>query len=248
MTVTELYQKLEEWLSPELSCDWDNDGLMVCPDGEAEVKRVLLTLDVTAAAADHAAERGFDLIVSHHPLIFRPLKTLSDPRLIALVRSRIAVMSFHTRLDAAAGGVNDALAACLGLSDTERFTAEGIGVIGTLPEPLSPEAFAAKAKTVLGSPKLETIFTDRPCRRVAVVGGDGKDFVGEAALAGADTYLTGSMSYNSMTDAEALGMNLIAAGHFETENPVLRPLADRIDALLGRRACELFFSNRIAVL
>ena len=247
MTVTELYRKLDERFPSSLSCDWDNDGLMVCPDGDAAVKRVLFTLDVTEGAVRYAAENGFGLIVSHHPLIFHPLKTLSDPRLIRLVREGISVMSFHTRLDAADGGVNDALASVLGLTGTERFTPCGIGVIGTLPEPLCPEAFAGKIKSALGAPKLETILTDRPCRRVAAVGGDGKEFLSDAAAAGADTYVTGSLSYNAMTDAESLGMNLITAGHFETEQPVLRPLAAEIDGLLGRPACEIFVCSRITI-
>ena len=143
--------------------------------------------------------------------------------------------------------MNDVLASLFSLKETRRFHEEGIGVIGTLPEPMTPASFADKVKTALGSPKLETILTNRPCRRIAVVGGDGKDFLTAAAEAGADTYLTGSLSYNSMLDAETLGMNLIAAGHFETENPVLSFLAALTDAAVGRPVCDMFDCRVAAV-
>lgn len=248
MTVTELFSKLEERIPRALSCEWDNDGLMCCPDPQAEVKKVLFTLDVTEQAVDYAVAGGFDLIVSHHPMIFRPLKGITDPKYVKLIRNGITVMSFHTRLDAKEGGVNDVLASLFDLRDTVRLNGEGIGVVGTLPQAMPPADFAALVKETLCCPKLEVILTGRPCHRIAVVGGDGKDFLGDAALAGADTYLTGSMSYNSMTDGEALGMNLLAAGHYETEQPVLTALAADIQAIAGGVAYEIFPCNRIAVL
>ena len=225
MKVLELYRALEERIPRTLSCPWDNDGLMLCPDGNAEVKKVLFTLDVTDEAVDYAMARRFDLIVSHHPMIFRPLKGIIDPKYLKLIQNGIAVMSFHTRLDAVEGGVNDVLASFFGLTDTARFTEDGIGIIGTLPAALSAEALVSLVKTKLGSPKIEAILSNRPCFRLAVVGGDGKDFIEAAAQAGADAYLTGSMSYNSMTDGKTLGMTLLAAGHYETENPVLSRLS-----------------------
>jgi dinuclear metal center YbgI/SA1388 family protein len=248
MTVFELYQKLEERMPRSLSCAWDNDGLMLCPNGDATVKKVLFTLDVTEAAVDHAIAGGFDLIVSHHPMIFRPLKEITDPKYVKLIQKGISVMSFHTRLDAVSGGVNDVLASLFGLADTASFTEEGIGVIGTLPESLSAEALASLVKKTLGSHKIEAILSARPCRRLAVVGGDGKDFIEAAAKAGADAYLTGNMSYNSMTDGEALGITLIAAGHYETENPVLPRLADWVTEITGGVEAEIFACNRIHII
>jgi len=248
MTVSVLYEKMEELIPRALSCEWDNDGLMCCPDPEAEVNKVLFTLDVTAQAVDYAVAEGFDLIISHHPMIFRPLKGITDPKYVKLIRNGVTVMSFHTRLDAKEGGVNDVLASLFDLQDTVHFNGEGIGVIGTLPTAMAPTDFAALVKSVLHCPKLEVILTDRPCHRIAVVGGDGKDFLGDAALAGADTYLTGSMSYNSMTDGEALGMNLLAAGHYETEQPVLTALAADVQTITDGVAYEIFSCNRITIL
>jgi len=248
MTVAKLYERLEELLPRSLSCEWDNDGLMCCPDPDAEVKRVLFTLDVTAQAVDYAVAGGFDLILSHHPMIFRPLTGITDPRFIKLIQNGVSVMSFHTRLDAKEGGVNHVLAELLGLEDVVRLGEGGVGVVGNLPRAMKPDAFAALVKRALKSPKLEVVLTDRPCQRVAVVGGDGKDFLGDAAAIGADTYLTGSLSYNSMTDGEAFGMTLIAAGHYETENPVLPRLVEWVNEITGGVAYEIFACNRICVL
>ena len=108
MKTRELYNKLEERIPRSLSCQWDNDGLMCCPDGNKEVKRVLIALDVTGAVVDYAKNNGYDVIISHHPFIFNGLKSVDDEgyisaKLISLIKSDIAVISFHTRLDAVEG-------------------------------------------------------------------------------------------------------------------------------------------------
>ena len=112
MTVKELYEKLDKRIPKELSEPWDNDGLMCSPDTSLEVKKALLTLDVTEEIVDFAIERSYDLIISHHPLIFRPVSHITEDnhvarKLIKLINNGISVFSFHTRLDKAEGGVND---------------------------------------------------------------------------------------------------------------------------------------------
>ena len=248
MRVAELYARLSAEIPDHLSCDWDNDGLMCCPDYGAEVKRVLLTLDVTDDAVDYAVAGGYDTIVSHHPMIFRKLKGITEPKHIKLILNGIAVMSFHTRLDLVEGGVNDVLAARFALRETARFTAEGIGVIGTLPGPLAPSVFAEQIKKTLGVPMMETIMTDTPCHRVAVVGGDGKDFVPEVLASGADTYLVGALNYNTLSDLLGRGVNVFVAGHYYTEQPVLAALADRVCRLDSTIVCTVFECNRIRIL
>ena len=116
MNVKELYGFLNEKIPPSLSCDWDNDGLMCCADETKEIRRVLIALDMTAEVIKKAIAEGYDLILSHHPLIFSPLRAVTPMdhiarRFIDLIRADIAAMSFHTRLDAVEGGVNDILAA-----------------------------------------------------------------------------------------------------------------------------------------
>ncbi len=245
MTVTELYRRLEERIPPSLSCEWDHDGLMCCPEPSRQASKVLLTLDVTEEAAAYAAENGFDVILSHHPMIFRPLPALVLPKLIRLVRDGITVMSFHTRLDRLDGGVNTVLAERLGLTDAVPFSEEGIGLIGTLEEPADPAVFANRVKAALGCPFLEWVEAPRLCSRVAVVGGDGKDCLSDAVRAGCDTYLTGSMSYNAMTDAAELGIHVMTAGHYFTENPVLDRLRGMLEEIDGSIVSERFECNLI---
>ncbi len=157
MTIRQLYEILNTTVPTALSCEWDNDGLMCCPDGEREVYRVLVTLDVTADAVRAAIERNCDLILSHHPLIFKGLRAIDgeDPvsaKVLTLIAHNIAVASFHTRLDTVKGGVNDVLATALGLRDVIPFGEEGIGRIGTLPEETTAERFAQKVKETLHAP------------------------------------------------------------------------------------------------
>ena len=109
------------------------------------MKKVLLSLDATEGAVEYAAENGFDAVVTHHPLIFRPIKTVSDSRFMSLIKNDIAVFSFHTRLDAVDGGVNTALSELLGITDTERFGDDGLGVFGNV-SPMTAREFVLMAK------------------------------------------------------------------------------------------------------
>ncbi len=227
MTVTELYSVLNDLIPRELSCSWDNDGVMCLPNGDKCVKKVLLSLDATSGAVEYAAKNGFDLIVTHHPLIFRPIKSVSDNRFMTAIKNDISVFSFHTRLDAVEGGVNTALAEFLGLTDTERFGDDGLGVIGSVHE-MTDREFVIKAKTLLGAAKADAVLFDKTVRRVAVVGGDGEHYIPYAHAAGADLYISGRLSYNDMTDASVYGMSMAALGHFHTENPVLDKLEKMI--------------------
>ena len=232
MTVNELYQILDTAMPRSLSCSWDNDGLMLCPDGHKKVSRALVCLDVTADAVEKAIDGGYDVIISHHPFIFSGLKYITEEdfiarKALALIKRNIAVMSFHTRLDAVDGGVNDTLAALFGLSDVERFGKEGeeIGRVGHLPEEMELSDFAALVKEKLSADVVTFAGRGRKVRRVALLGGGGDDFVGEAIRAGADTYLTGTLSYHDLADADDNVINLVEAGHFFTEHPICEMLA-----------------------
>ncbi len=247
MTVTELYRSLENLIPRELSCSWDNDGAMCLPNGSKEVKKVLLSLDATDGAVEYAAKNGFDVIVTHHPLIFRPIKAVSDNRFVTAIKNDISIFSFHTRLDAVDGGVNTALAELLGLTDTERFGDDGLGVIGNV-EPTTDREFVAFAKEKLGTPKAEAVLFDKIVTRVAVVGGDGEHYISAANAAGADLYISGRLSYNDMTDAHVYGMSMAALGHFHTENPVLDKLEKMIKVTDPAIVTEKFNCNVIETL
>lgn len=253
MTVRELYAYLNEKIPPALSCAWDNDGLMCCPDGGREVRRVLITLDVTAEAVRHAIAGGYDLIVSHHPMIFKGLKAIEDEnhiadKAISLIRAGVSVMSFHTRLDAVSGGVNDTLAALLGLTNVEPFGEEGIGRVGDLEKETSLAALAESVKRLLGAPAVAFSDGGRAIRRVAVLGGAGGDDVALAAAAGADAYLSGTLGYHDLVDAPEQGMSLLAAGHYYTEAPVCAVLAAWIAEADPTLTCDIFHSANVTVI
>ncbi len=250
MTISRLYAFLNEKIPPSLSCDWDNDGLMCASDMGREVRRVLVALDITGAAVEEAIRGGYDAIVSHHPLIFSPLRALTPDdhvakKIMRLIREGIAAMSFHTRLDAVEGGVNDRLAALLGLEGVIPFGNGGaaIGRIGELPAAVTLADFAACVKSALGGASVIASDAGLPVRRVALLGGSGSDEVAAARAAGADTYLTGELKHNYLTDAPDFGINLVAAGHFHTENPVCEVLRELLLSADPALTVTLFHSD-----
>lgn len=227
MTVRELYEMLSDRIPEDLREEWDNDGIMCCADDLAHVNRVLVTLDVTEEIVDYAIDNGFDLILSHHPLVFKPVKAI-DPenhvarKLIKLIKAGVSVISLHTRADKVRGGVNDCLARILGLFDIEPFGDDCLGRIGHLERETSLEDFAARVKSALGIEKVMVSDAYSPVYSIALVGGDGKGYIGEAIEMGADTYLSGRIGYNTMEEAAEMGINLIEAGHYATEFPVTK--------------------------
>ncbi len=247
MNVRMLYQKLNEKIPESLRCEWDNDGLMVCPDPDREVKKVLITLDCTDDAISFADEHSFDLIVSHHPLLFRPIPSLTDPKLIQLVKRDISGFSFHTRLDAMDGAVNDVLASVLGLEETVPFGECGMGRIGYLQEKLKFEDFVSDLKDCLDVPAVSAVKCSAYTERVAVLGGSGKDYVKDAELAGADTFVTGEGGHHLLTDASEGNMNIVIAGHYHTEQPVCSLLRRMVLAEDPRIVTEIFESNKIMI-
>lgn len=243
MTVSQLYAALDARIPRAYSCAWDNDGLSCCPDPDAAVTGVLVCLDLTEETVSLAKARGYNVILTHHPQLFRPLKAVAgndtaSRKVITLIQSGISAMSFHTRLDALPGGVNDTLAAALGLVDVTPFgDADGedgnaagmpVGRIGSLPEAESFEVFCARVKTALRLPAVIAADCGKPVRRVAVLGGAGDDDVSAARAAGADVYVTGELRYHQLCDAPFSGMSLVYAGHYHTEYPVLSVLSDMV--------------------
>ena len=250
MTVREFYGALCAIVPRELGCDWDKDGLNVCPDPEREVKKVLVALDATTAVVDKAVAEGYDVVFSHHPMLWEGLRTVDaddcvGAKVIKLCKSGVSAMSFHTRIDAAEGGVNDILASLLGLEDVEIFGIESIMRVGNLPAPMSAAEFAARAKNALGSPAVLCSDAGRLVHRVAVVGGSGKDEIGVALAAGADTFLTGELKYSQLS--EPIGINLLVAGHFYTENPICRRLCELVANVAPDAQTDIVKSCKVTV-
>lgn len=233
-TVKEVYQYLDGKAPFYSQLGFDNAGFLV---GRADkpVHRILVALDITEQVAKEAAEIQADLIVSHHPVIWEGAKSVTDEtilgrKLLALISNDIAAVCAHTNLDAAAGGVNDSLAATLGLQDTQLLktygvyadgTPFGIELIGTLPgEAVALVEFAALVKEKLGANGVRFVDAGRPVHKVAVGGGSCSSSLKDVFAAGCDTFVTADIKYDSFLDAKALGLNLIDAGHYPTENVV----------------------------
>lgn len=252
MTVEQLFRFFEDKFPKELSASWDNDGLSCAPDPQREVGRVLVALDATEEAVEYAARGGFDVLLTHHPLLFRGVKALTPmgavPRkLLRLALAGVSAMSFHTRLDAVTGGVNDILAAKLGLHDVAPFAPDGevpCGRIGTLAAPMEAEDFAAKVKAVLGAPFV-LLSGSGKVERVALCGGEGGDFLEAARTLGADLFLAGRIGYHRMLDAPEDGMVTIEAGHYATEFPVCEYLAQLVKQADHAITVEILKTDKI---
>lgn len=224
---------LYSWAPRELAMEWDNVGLLVGDSG-AEVRRILVSLDITEKVAAEAIEKGADLIVAHHPLMncaWHKVQHVTggdaQGRIItALLRNGISAICMHTNLDAAEGGVNDALAEKLGLSDTKPLTEEKIGRVGVLKSEKPLVEFLQDVIQYLGCNGLRYTDCGKPVRRVAVGGGACGDYIAQAAAMGCDTFVTSDLSYHEFLDTTAL--NLIDAGHFPTENVVCGVVAARL--------------------
>lgn len=215
MTVGEIYAFLQGHAPFETAEEYDNVGLLVgSPD--MPVCRILVTLDITPAAVRAAEEAGAGLIISHHPVIFSPLRRLDAecvPYLLA--RAGIAAICAHTNLDRAAGGVNDLLADLLGLADVQT-AADGLCRTGRLPESLPPRDFAAFVGRLLGTP-VRMRAGDMPVTRVAVCSGAGGDFLLPLLKKGGITAaVTGELKHHEWL-ALPPGITVVEAGHYHTE-------------------------------
>lgn len=231
-TVTHIYDAIDRLAPFWLTMDFDNTGILV-GDRNREIACALLALDCTPAVVEQARQLGAQLIITHHPVIFHPLKRVNEDAVVyQLIRSDIAVISAHTNLDIAQGGVNDALASAIGLRDCRGLellneqTGAWLGRIGTLPEPLSPEAFAAHVKSCLNAASVKFAATPRAIRTVALCSGSGADCLDAAISAGADALLTSEVKQHEYLAATAAGISIFDAGHFDTEDIVIEPLRD----------------------
>ena len=239
MRVNDIAKIIESDFPTSLSFDRDNVGLLV-GDGEAEVQTALLTCDVDCGVVDEAIEKGANLIVSHHPLMFHPTRrmTESDPEqrtICKMIRAGISMYAAHTNLDAACGGINDYMAYLTGIGDTsvadvvctnERGI-PGYGRIGTLAE---PEPLGGLIRRIIKTFDADGVrYTGdltRPIKRVAVNTGGGADILYRCIELGCDVLITGDIKYNAYRDAEQSGMAVIDLMHFDSEHIVKDFFAD----------------------
>ena len=239
-SVNDILRFVEQLAPQYMKEEWDNVGLL-CGEGDREVTKILVALDPFMHVCEEASECGAELIVTHHPLIFSPMKSVTDRDpvgrcVLYLIQNGIAAINAHTNLDQTPGGVNDVLAEKLGLRDVsllnpcgqdENGDDWGLLRAGTVEETSLAE-FACFVKERLNCPGLRFVDAGRAVNRVAVGGGSCGGGLYEVASAGCDTFVTADVKYNQFWDALEYGVNLIDAGHFETENPVCAALADAL--------------------
>ena len=240
--VKEIYQLIDNFAPFETQMDFDNAGFLV-GRGDRAVERVLVALDITKVVVEEAVRRGCQLIVSHHPVIFGGVKSVTDETvtgrvLLALAENGLSAICAHTNLDAAEGGVNDCLAQRLGLTDTvlleqdgtdRRGRAYGIGRIGQAHRTgVSGAEYAAYVKEKLGARSVRFEDAGIPVSRVAVGGGSCGSMLEQVRAAGCDTFVTADVKYDVFLSARAMGINLIDAGHYATENVVCPALVKLI--------------------
>jgi dinuclear metal center YbgI/SA1388 family protein len=224
-TVQDVLQFLTQKAPVERKLSFDNVGLLV-GRSDRPVTGIVTALDITDEVIQFAMAQKADLIVSHHPLFFE-LKSVTNQtwtgaRALTLAEAGIAAICMHTNLDAAQGGVNDALMSALGGQVTGELDPDSlIGRVGVLPKPMTMAAFLPQVKTALAGNGLRYHDAGQPVHRVAVCGGSGGGEIALAVAAGCDTYVTADVKYDQFLEAKHLGLNLIDADHFATENVVV---------------------------
>ena len=234
MKVKEIEAYFESLYPSARKCSWDNDGLLLCPDRERDVTRVLVCLDVTFPAIEAARESGCEMIISHHPLIFSPIQSITEDtivgqKILLLMEEKITLLSLHTRFDAAPNGLNETFGKDLGLRQDYEVVLlpdePHIGGIGYLPDKFSPSEFAEKVSEILTAP-VKLYSAEMDISRVGFCCGSGKDLVLPSLLAGADAFVGGDISYHVALDAVERGMTVVDCGHYASEKKAVMIFSD----------------------
>ena len=225
MTVNDIFEFLNGIAPVNTACDFDNAGILV-GDPSAEVSGAVVALDCTVSAIKTAIKNNCELIITHHPVIFDPLKTvLTGSTVFELIKSGISVISMHTNLDIAVSGVNDCLCRVLGFDNFEKRPASDGYLLNfaELDTPLSADELARHIKEKLGG---SVKFTDsgKNIKRVALCSGSGGGYAFDTAVSCCDALVTADVKHNIFIDTERLGISVFDAGHFNTEDAVTEPL------------------------
>jgi dinuclear metal center YbgI/SA1388 family protein len=239
-TVADIARFLEELAPPALAESWDNVGLLVGSYTQT-VERVMTCLTVTPASAREAVQMRADLVVSHHPLPFRPLRQLTSQTsegrlLLELIGAKVSIYSPHTAFDSAQQGINERLARGLQLGDVVPLVpgtepGQGAGRYGRLKSKLSLADLARRVKHVLAIERVQAVGPlDQPLQVVGVACGSGGELLAPAHAAGCHALVTGEARFHACLEAESLGMGLVLAGHFASERFAVEQLADVLAA------------------
>lgn len=237
-TINDICQFMEKFAPTQLAEDWDNVGLLI-GDRTQSIERVMTCLTVTPRTVAEAVQRRADLIVTHHPIPFRPMKRLTTDTITGgivwqLARAGISVYSPHTGFDSAENGINQSLGIRLGLEGLEPLIPQedgvqaiGAGRLGQLQESQTLAEFVSSIKLSLSIDSIRVVNSeDSSVKRVAIACGSGGSFLGKAKARGCDTLVTGEATFHTCLEAEARGMSLVLLGHFASERFAVETLAE----------------------
>ena len=256
ITVKDVLSYIETLAPGSMKMEWDNIGLL-CGKADQQVHKILVALDPFESVCREAFAIGADLIVTHHPLILGGLQSVTDETgagraVLFLASHDISAVNAHTNLDCAPGGVNDVLAETLGLQAVEIVNPKGIVPPGVeygllrsgFVKEQSLEKFLGTVKSALHCDGLRYVDAGKPVHKVAVGGGACAGELRAAVNAGCDTFVTADVKYNQFWDAKELGLNLIDAGHFYTENPVCAVLTAKLEERFPEIQVQLSQTHR----
>ncbi len=251
---------MEKWAEPSLIDTWDNTGFQI-GNGEKQINKILIALDLDKKILDISIKNNCDMIITHHPIIFKPLKDITSKNnkgelILDIIKNDIVVYNAHSNLDLAEGGVNHQLANILGLINTNCLrpiidTNEGYGYgrIGEIEE-IALVDYLDIIKDKLKANKI-VVYGNRDIRinKVAVCGGSGSDFIYDAYKMDADIYITGDIKYHDAQFAHELGLTIIDAGHFNTEKIILPVIKDYLNNNLnGQVDIEVIMESSLSKL
>lgn len=249
--VKDIMGAMEAIAPVSLKEDFDNVGLMV-GDREKDVKKVLFALDCTLKVVEEAKENNVDLIITHHPLIFRKpsnitTDSLQGKKIMELIKHDISLYSSHTNLDSVSGGINERIGQLLGFDNStildvnSRDENAGIGRLISLDAPLSVMELIERVKSVLKLNHLRVVKASDTIHKIAIINGSGQDYIGKAVAKGADCVITGDTTYHFASDYKEMGITILDAGHFATEQivffDVMKKIAEQFEDV------EFLFSN-----
>ncbi|WP_238883293.1 Nif3-like dinuclear metal center hexameric protein [Clostridium sp. YIM B02551] len=256
MKVNDIIDVMESIAPPFLKEDYDNVGLMV-GSREAEVSKILIALDATLEVIEEAKELGAELIITHHPLLFRKPSNITDDtllgkKIISLIKNNINLYSSHTNFDSVKGGLNDKIVELLGFESKEvmspinikGFNESGLGRIIELNESISIEDLNKRIKSSLGVKKLRCVIgSSNPIKKIAIINGSGQDFFSLAYSKNVDCIITGDTTYHYASDYREMGVNIMDIGHYGSEWPVFVALSEIIKQKLESKI-EIIISKK----
>lgn len=228
-TVNDILNFTETFAPLNSAMEYDNVGLLV-GNGKTKVSRAVVALDITDGVIDEALENRAELIISHHPVIFNPIKNISSDSIVyRLIENNISALCLHTNLDLSESfGVNTCLAKAVGVKNAKFVQGECL-YIGELDDEVSNLEFAKAVKKALNCKGLRLTLKDRKVKKIAVCSGSGGEYAPLAKSLGADALLTGEIKHHEILEAVKLNIAIVDAGHFKTEDIVTAPLTEKLN-------------------